>query len=303
MAAARISIVLPTYNRLSTLRRVFESYTSQEGVDELVVVDDAGTDGTEAFVREQMARNARIRYFRNPERRNLPATRNAGVDHARGDLIVFGEDDLRFGPGYAARLRDCLTRRKAAIAAGRILFPFPGESDEEALARCAGPVADRIDRRRIAFDATAPSAEDLEVPFIHAICMVKRRVFDRVRYDPAFAGNAYREETDFYLRAARAGHRIFFCPDALCVHLPREVRSLGGAMAQGIWKYKYWSLRNNRLFLNRHYADLAERGLVRDSKARLMASFAAAELRKIPSFYLRKYAPGLYRRIARRVAG
>lgn len=296
-----ISVVIPTFNRLKTLRQVIGSYLDQPHVGEIIIVDDGGTDGTQAFIEEITLGDPRVTYVRNDTRSGAPATRNLGVRHASGRFIVFGEDDLRFGPEYAARLMECLETSGASLAAGRIIYPLPGESDEDAIARLSVPPADRLDRRRLSFDASAPAPGPIEVPFIHAITMVRREVFDAVLYDPGYRGNAYREETDFCLRAGEAGHRIMFCPRAYCVHLPREVVQLGGQMSRGIWIYKYWSLRNNYRFLRRHYAGLRRRGVVTDPMLVLLLSFAFAEMRKIPSFYLRRYSPGLYAALARKL--
>jgi glycosyltransferase involved in cell wall biosynthesis len=45
-----ISMVVPTRNRAATLTKVAPSYFAQEGVNELVFVDDQGSDDTEAVV-------------------------------------------------------------------------------------------------------------------------------------------------------------------------------------------------------------------------------------------------------------
>jgi GT2 family glycosyltransferase len=296
-----ISIVLPTYNRVTTLRRVLGSYLEQEAVSEVVVVDDGSTDDTGGFIRSKQNGGCSIVYVRNESRRGSPASRNVGVKQARGEYILFGEDDLALRPGYGKKLLVCLNSNSASIAAGRIVYQLPGETAEQALTRVSSPVGDRIDRRQIFFEASAPADEDMEVPFIHAISLVRRGVFDDVMFDETFRGNAFREETDFYLRARSAGHRVYFCPSALCVHLPREVKTLGGNMAQGIWTYKYWSIRNNYVFLKRHHARLRREGLVTGGVPELMMWFTWSELAKVPSFYLRKYVPAFYSLLAKRM--
>ena len=294
-----ISIVIPTYNRIRTLRQVISSYLSQSRVRELVVVDDGGTDDTGGFVLELAVQDTRVRYVRNERRMGSPASRNVGVANSTGSFVLFGEDDLRFEPEYAERLMECLETTGAGLAAGRILYPFPGETDAQALARTA-TTEPRLDRKRLIFDASGPAPAPIEVPFIHAIFMVRREVFGSVQFDPGYRGNAYREETDFCLRVGQSGYKLLFCPNAVCVHLPREVVQLGGQMARGIWRYKYWSLRNNHRFLHRHYEYLRERGIVHNSRMVLHFSFAASELMKIPSFYLRRYSPAAYAALARR---
>lgn len=297
-----ISVVIPTHRRAATLRRVMPSYLAQRGVKEILVVHDPAEDGTEECVREIAAEDPRVRYVRNPRPLGLPGSRNAGVDHATGTHILFGEDDLEYGPGYAEKLLACLDGRGASIAGGRIVYPLPGESREEALRRTDGPPpAERLDPYRLIYDTTSPAPGPMRVPFIHAISLIRREVFDDVRFDDGYRGGAYREETDFYLRAGRAGHRIDYCPDALCFHLPREVKELGGTLSHGIWAHKYWVLRNNWRFLRRNHADLRSRGLARHGRITMMLFVAATELPKIGTFYLRRYAPGLYAALAKRI--
>lgn len=296
----QISIVIPTYNRVATLKKVLGSYLEQPRIHEIIIVDDGSVDETETYIQSIQKKHKRLVYIRHPENRGLPASRNTGALRASGSFVVFGEDDLRFGSEYAGKLMDCLIRNSASIAAGRIIFPLPGETDEGALTRAGMSTIDRIDPRRIAFNATAYTEHETEVPFIHAICMVRKEVFSSVTYDPVFRGNAYREETDFYLRAGKEGHRIMFCPGALCVHLPREVEKLGGCMAKGLWTYKYWSIRNNYIFLRRHHRYLRENRIVQSGFWPLMLYFTLAEAKKIPGFYLRKYTPGLYTILSRR---
>lgn len=289
-----ISIVIPTYNRIKTLKKVFYSYTSQSGVGEIIVVDDGSTDGTREFILNEQENDSRIIYVRNERNLGQPAARNIGADRATGKFILYGEDDLRFESDYALDLQHCLERNDGDIAGGRLVYPLPGESDQEALDRTADPPERRIDPNRIAFDASAPSQDAIEVPFIHACAMIRRKVFESIQYDPVFKGNAYREETDFYLRAIKNDFKILFCPNALCIHLPREVHKLGGAMAQGIWNHKYWALRNNYLFLRRHYEFLKRKGIVEGSLVSTHSRFIFGQLTKIFSFYLRRYFPSFY---------
>jgi GT2 family glycosyltransferase len=122
-----------------------------------------------------------------------------------------------------------------------------------------------------------------------------------VQYDEGYQGNAYREETDFYLRAGKYGHKIYYCPHTLCFHLPREVNNLGGCMSQGIWAHKYWGLRNNYRFLKNNHAYLRQKELVDHGPSVLMLYFAINELPKIATFYMRKYYPEFYAMVGKRL--
>ena len=107
------SVVIPTYNRRPILEKALLALEDQrlepplEGY-EVVVVDDGSTDGTAAWLRQEADRFPHVRLIEQDH--GGPAEgRNRGVDHARGDVIVFIDSDLVVTPSFLlchARARD-----------------------------------------------------------------------------------------------------------------------------------------------------------------------------------------------------
>lgn len=96
-AAPAVSVVLPTYNRGKTLPYAIRSVLNQSFTDfELVVVDDASTDDTEAIV--DAVADSRIRYVRHETNRGVSAARNTGIADARGDVVAFQDSDDEWFP-------------------------------------------------------------------------------------------------------------------------------------------------------------------------------------------------------------
>jgi glycosyltransferase involved in cell wall biosynthesis len=92
----RVSVVIPTYNRASTLRKTLEAYSAQSGdhrILEVLVVDDGSKDDTAAVVKECSRHCDFIRYLRQ-ENGGLSSARNHAIREARGELILFGDDDI-----------------------------------------------------------------------------------------------------------------------------------------------------------------------------------------------------------------
>jgi glycosyltransferase involved in cell wall biosynthesis len=93
-----VSVVIPTYNRRPILEKCLDALERQRfegGLDqyEVVVVDDGSTDGTPAWLREDVGRFPHVRLVE--QQHGGPAEgRNRGVDHAKGDVIVFIDSDL-----------------------------------------------------------------------------------------------------------------------------------------------------------------------------------------------------------------
>jgi glycosyltransferase involved in cell wall biosynthesis len=110
-SAPHVSIGLPVYNGERYLARTIESILEQDFTDlELVICDNASTDGTPGICRAFAARDRRIRYHRNP--RNLGAGPNYDrcFHLARGVYFKWTAHDDRLAPDY-------LTRTVAALEA------------------------------------------------------------------------------------------------------------------------------------------------------------------------------------------
>lgn len=99
MPQPRVSVVIPTYNKATYLRRTLMSWCHQRYDDyELVVVDDGSTDATRSVVRELEARLP-IRFV-SAEHGGRSAARNRGLEVARGTTIVFSDDDRIVSPQF-----------------------------------------------------------------------------------------------------------------------------------------------------------------------------------------------------------
>ena len=101
-----ISVVIPTYNRRSILEKCLLALEHQDPSGEIenyevVVVDDGSSDGTPDWLRQDAARFPHVRLVE--QQHGGPAEgRNRGVDHAKGDVIVFIDSDLVVVPDAAS---------------------------------------------------------------------------------------------------------------------------------------------------------------------------------------------------------
>jgi len=89
------SVVVPTYNRLGRLRHLITALEQQaypSDAYEVIVISDGSTDGTDAYL-EAFRSTMRLRWF--PQANRGPAAaRNAGIQKADGEFIVFIDDDV-----------------------------------------------------------------------------------------------------------------------------------------------------------------------------------------------------------------
>jgi glycosyltransferase involved in cell wall biosynthesis len=98
VSAPLLSVVIPTWNRARLVGEAIESaLLQQQGVVEVIVVDDGSTDDTPDVLAGRFG--TRIRLLRMPERRGPGAARNAGVRAATGELLAFLDSDDLWLPG------------------------------------------------------------------------------------------------------------------------------------------------------------------------------------------------------------
>lgn len=90
---SRVSIILPAYNRETLVARAIDSVLAQTYRDfELIIVDDASTDGTRAVL-ERYRDVPRVTLILSDVNRGGAGARNFGLEHAGGELIAFQDSD------------------------------------------------------------------------------------------------------------------------------------------------------------------------------------------------------------------
>ncbi len=250
---AEVSIVLPTYNRAAALGENLSGFLAVEAIKEIIVVNDGSVDATSAVL--EAHDDPRLRVLALESNAGQQHARNAGVDATTGDWILFAEDDCRFPHDYAV----VLTREAIAHGADIVGAPFIYPNDEADLPALMARERARP-LRRVGIDSVKRfPAGPTRTPFLPATALIRREVFDVVRFDERYGGNAWREETAFFVEAARRGF-VCLLTDATAAYQLHQYE--GGARVPRL-RYEYWVLRNNWRFLGRHGRWLTEHGYLR----------------------------------------
>jgi len=114
MAPPLVSVIIPTYNRTNLVPRAIESVLTQTYDNlELIVVDDASSDETEAVVR--CYDDERLTYICHETNRHVSAARNTGLERASGEYIAFLDDDDEWLPTKLEKQIDHFTEVKGRI--------------------------------------------------------------------------------------------------------------------------------------------------------------------------------------------
>lgn len=91
-----VSIILATYNRAEYILESLKSIQNQTFHDwECLIIDDGGSDNTLQIVQPLLQEDDRFQYLKRPDQyqKGLPGSRNYGLDLAKGDYIIFFDDD------------------------------------------------------------------------------------------------------------------------------------------------------------------------------------------------------------------
>jgi glycosyltransferase involved in cell wall biosynthesis len=259
-----ISLIVPTYNRAHTLRRVAPSYFSQDGVDEIVFVDDGGVDDTAQVLARIAAEypTMRWRLLRNERRLGAAQARNIGVQACTNDYVLFCDDDEYLEDGYARTCLGKLVRYGAGAVSGRRVYMEDGETTPaQALRRFGHGLRDAPPFRRVVCEYVngARFEGDVSLPITNAVILTRRELLLRHPFDDKYIqGNGYREETDYQMNLFVHGHDIWMTNDCHSIHLsPSAVRN--GGQRTSSWRRIYWQNRYTSYFFGKYYAAYARR--------------------------------------------
>ncbi len=213
-----ISVILCTYNnsdRLSITLGEFHRLRQPENLEwELIVVNNNSTDDTEEVIKSFSGRLP-ITYVYEPKQ-GLSRARNAGLDAAEGQLIVFTDDDVKPVPGWLAAYWKAYQERPEGY-----YFGGPVESDYE-----DGPPDDGL------MDLAPPSVRGIEWgseageltngSFIGANWACPKKYIDKSKAFKAKlglgSGQGAGEETDLMIRLRKKGLKPWYIPSARIDH-------------------------------------------------------------------------------------
>ena len=289
-----VSVVLPSFNRARLLPITIPTYF-QEDVSEVILVDDCSSDNTAEVVKELQTRFPTLRYFRNEVNSKQPYTQNVAISKVQSEYIYFGDDDSVLYPGSIRNLLNVMREKNADIVGGRALaLFFPEQIDEldEFLSHYRNRIATEanqiVDLSTLSTNFTYTVKEPIKVPFCHASCLCKTQVAREMQFDVKIEGNAYREETDFLIRATLAGYTIYYTSSANQINLPSAMCS-GGARSKN---HRHWAenaIRNNDYFIDKNYDSMQKMFSLPRTKDEMKALFRVQIKKQVRQKHIRDF--------------
>jgi glycosyltransferase involved in cell wall biosynthesis len=276
--AASVSVVIPAHNAERTLGRVLRALAGEApDLREVIVVDDASTDGT-----GDVARAAGATVVRNDEPLFAGGARNRGWDAAAATgYVVFLDADAIPAPGWGAGL-------------ARALEEFPG-----AIVGCARTFSEAPPWSLVAHlqieTPYLPIGEPRREPFVSSYCMAVPRDAP-LRWESSYGG----EDAIFCADALDAGIDVVFDPRFTAVH-DHQCRSFGDVrrrqrrLAYGMARTMGMRQRTRKRVLARfplHYFGLVRLPVIY-KRLRTLPELRAAFTRLLPRLVLAEWTMGL----------
>lgn len=122
MSAGVVSVIIPTFNAEGFVRRAIRSALAQDGLGELILVDDCSTDGTIAVLEVEAASDQRVRIVRLSTNLGPSGARNAGLEAARYDWIAMLDADDAFVSDRLTRLVSFARETGADVVADDLAY-------------------------------------------------------------------------------------------------------------------------------------------------------------------------------------
>jgi glycosyltransferase involved in cell wall biosynthesis len=222
--APGITVAICTLDRAESLVRTLASLRGEgkAGGFEVLIVDNGSRDDTAARA------DAQARDFPVPLRcvreecRGLSFARNRALADARGDVLLFTDDDVTVRPGWIAGYRRAFADARVAGAGGRVLPVLPDATPAWFRAALGGELGGPSARYDL-----GEGAREIEIGADAAAPPVGANM--GVRRDAALGLGGFStalgwgtglpgEETDLFLRLLGAGGRVVYVPDAVVDH-------------------------------------------------------------------------------------
>jgi len=253
----RVSVIIPHYNGIDILRACLESLARSSYPDlEIVLVDNASTDGSADFVRQQFPA---VRIVQNEVNEGFAGGCNRGIEQASGDYLLILNNDTTHNPDWIDHMVAVLEQdENIAAVQPKIMsaqdpshFDYAGGAggyiDLLGFPYALGRIFTTLEKDEGQYD------DPREIFWASGTAfLVRREALDQVgTFDEDFF--AHMEEIDLCWRLLNAGWRILSAPQAVIQH------HSGWTLPPDRYLKKYLNHRNNLVMIikNTPFAYLA----------------------------------------------
>lgn len=251
-----VSVIIPTYNRVEMVCKCIDSVLESTYPNlEVVVVDNCSTDSTIELLREKYAKEFRVHVIMLKENLMAAGGRNEGIKNAKGDYLLFVDNDNIVCPNMIELLVKEMEQDDRIGLVGPLSI---NKYSDNTIWLASGDYHFFSSRPKTLYAGKKPEDVVLEkrYPTCYSpnIMMVSRKTIDRVGgFDKSYF--AMYEEADFGYRIKNAGFEEYIVTDARTNHMNYvgedeqvKLRFLG----IGFPKRAYYYAKNRTVFMRKY---------------------------------------------------
>ncbi len=112
----KLSVVIPVYNEIGTIEEILKRVASVPQDKEIIVVDDASTDGTTEWLKERAGEDLKVLFHQ--KNRGKGAALRTGFEQVTGDIVIIQDADLEYDPREYGRLIEPILDGRADVVYG-----------------------------------------------------------------------------------------------------------------------------------------------------------------------------------------
>jgi len=248
-ATPRVSVIIPVHGELAYTLACLRSIMQHAAAAtfEVIVIDDASPDDSA----QALAGIAGLRLIINPHNLGFVGSCNAGAAAARGEFLLFLNNDTQVTPGWMDALLRCFAERAdCGIAGSRLVYPDGRLQEAGGLVFADGScwTTGRFESRDVPLFRCRR-----EVDYVSgASLLIRRDVFVRAGGFDARYAPAYYEDADLAFAVRRLGLRVYYEPASTAIHC--EGISAGTDLDRGMKRHQR---PNQAKFVDKWTAELA----------------------------------------------
>ena len=252
MNKTKITFVIPSRNNLEFLQLAYESIRKLQTKHEILILNDASTDGTQEWIKEQNDDDLITYHNPGPERIGIVGMFDKGIEMARTDIIMAFHADMVVCRDFDKNILKHL-KRETVVSGTRVEPPLHPEGPEK-IVRNYGIEVDEF-KMDVWLEQSEKLKQDKVTEGIFAPwCMYKEDFLAVGGHDELFAPQS-KEDSDIFNRFQLNGYKFIQPWDALIYHFTsrgsRFNKHAGGAAGKNSNEWLYTTTKNGRNFIRK----------------------------------------------------
>ena len=252
----KITFVIPSRNNLEFLQLAYKSIRNLNTKHEMLVLNDASTDGTEEWINNQNDEDLIVYHNPGPERIGIVGMFDKGIEMARTDIIMAYHADMVAGPDLDKHILKHL-KRGTVVSATRVEPPLHPDGPEKMLVDFGIEVED-FDMGKfnswVLNEYKPKHGKDITEGIFAPWCMYKEDFLAIGGHDELFAPQS-KEDSDIFNRFVLNGYKVLQTWEGLVYHFTsrgsRFNKHVGGSAGKDSNEWLYTTHKNSRNFVRK----------------------------------------------------